>query len=602
MGGSFRKRGDFENMKRPTKNAKTRARLKWLGRSWWFRSGLILAVLAVGAGAGMWALGKLERRQSHKLVATAVDYLKKGKPEEASMGVETALRLNPQNAEALRMLARLRGAQGAGAESLDAMRRLAESGQLSLADLTTYAVSAARGGDWALAERLADAAARGGNPVLRHLLRAELLTSKNDFPGAEAELRLAAEADKTGNTQASLAKFLITHRLNAETAPEVLELLRGLSARPDELGAEALATAISRGLVPPNEIAGWIASLRTHPKKTSPQLLMADSAEILLNPPAKSEVAKKNAERLAGSPLPDRAAGMQWLFLVGEPSLAASMITRDEALQSQEILSLWLDTQAVQNRWDVILETLDQPNLPLASHNQTLFRGRALIELGRTEEGEKNYQSAYDETFTDLEKFLQTLTYLAAAGQTALFEQGLRATLANPENADKSLRAVVPAIARQRDATKLRRVYELALAEPSMAENLTARNDYDYLTLLLGEPVDAHKIALRSQANPRDFSFRLTNALALLRSGQGKQAITELENCEPDVHVAALPPHQKAVVAAALAGSGRREEALQVAAMVPPQALSIQELDLLRTYLAPPQDPPPKNPPAEKKG
>jgi hypothetical protein len=60
------------------------------------------------------------------------------------------------------MLARLREAQGSGQEAMEAMRRLSESGQLTLDDLSTYSMMAARNGDSALAERLADAAARGG--------------------------------------------------------------------------------------------------------------------------------------------------------------------------------------------------------------------------------------------------------------------------------------------------------------------------------------------------------------------------------------------------------------------------------------------------------
>ena len=129
---------------------------------------VVLLALIGGIGwAGVWTVGKVERRQSRKLVAMATEYLREGKIEEARMGVEAALRLNPANAEALRMLARFRLAQGANAEALDAMRRLTESGQLSFADLTSYALLAAREGDSALADRLVNSASAGGNAVLR---------------------------------------------------------------------------------------------------------------------------------------------------------------------------------------------------------------------------------------------------------------------------------------------------------------------------------------------------------------------------------------------------------------------------------------------------
>ncbi|MFM8364202.1 MAG: tetratricopeptide repeat protein, partial [Verrucomicrobiota bacterium] len=505
-------------MKRPTKFGKARVRLRRTWKSWWFRSIMFLALIGMAAGAGLWAFGKLERRQSRGLVAKATEYLKEGKGEEARMGLETALRLDPKNAQALRLLAKLRDAQGAGAESLDAMRRLADSGQLTLEDLSAYAAAAAREGDWALAERLADAAARGGNPVLRHLLRAELLASKKDLEGAETEMRSAVEVDKSGNSKAALARFLMANRLNGETAPEILEMLRSLAARPDQIGADALGGAISNGLVPRNELPGWISSLRSHPKTNSQLLLLADTTEIQLNPNSKSAIAKKTAERLRTAPLPDRAAGMQWLVGIGEPALASSLLTRDEALQSRKTLSLWLDALSLQNQWSPILETLEQPANPLPKHLQSLYKARALSALNRSAESTAAYEQAYRDSQDDKEDFLETLAYLSLAGQDQLFETGLKKNLANPELAEPTLRALIPAVSRQRDAAKTRRIYDLAAAIPALAENPTLQNDRDYLTLLLRQPADLQKITTRSEANPRDFSFRVTAALALLQA------------------------------------------------------------------------------------
>jgi hypothetical protein len=93
--------------------------------------------------------------------------------------------------------------------------------------------------------------------------------------------------------------------------------------------------------------------------------------------------------------------------------------------------------------------------------------------------------------------------------------------------------------------------------------------------------VDAAAIARRSEANPRDFAFRVTHALSLLKGGDGRKALEVLENCEPDVHVAALPPHQKAIVAAAMASAGKQKEALQIAYQIAPMAVSEQEAAFL---------------------
>ena len=147
---------------------------------------------------------------------------------------------------------------------------------------------------------------------------------------------------------------------------------------------------------------------------------------------------------------------------------------------------------------------------------------------------------------------------------------------------------------RQRDSNS-RKIYPAdpgliaafaAATSPELANDPTLQNDMAYLNLLLGLPEDTKKLAFQSEANPRDFSFRATYALALLKAGKNKEALALLDSCEPDIHVASLPPHHKAIVAAALAANGRRNEALGTASILPPQQLSVQEIEFVRSYLA----------------
>ena len=548
---------------------------------------LILVVLCVAAYASYWAYGKLKGRQSRHLTKMATEYLQKNKVAEAEMSLQTAVRLKPNNAEALRVLARLQGATGKGPQSLETWQKLAASGGITLDDLAQYSMAASREGDQALAERLANAAAAGGNTVFKHVLRANFLLSKNDIPGAEAEFRQAVEVDTTGNSRAMLARFLLTRRLNAETAPEIREMLRELSKRPDAVGLEALTAAITRGLVPPAELPVWISALRQHPKSTAQALLLADAADIQLQPETKPTVVAKMLERMKGASLEDRARGLQFLLRMEEPAQAASLLARDEALKNRETLSLWLDAQSLTKNWPAVLDALSQPNLPLARHLTKLYRGRALLMSGKEAEGRAAFAEALQETEGSKAEFLETLAYLNLVGEDQLFDQGLQRALSDPETAKESFLRILPSVASRRDAARTRRAYEMAAAaSPELANDLTLQNDMAYLDLLLGLPVDIKKTAFLSEANPRDFSFRATHALALLKAGKNKEALSLLENCEPDIHVASLPPHQKAIVAIALAANGRRNEALGTASLLPPQQLSMQEFELVRSYLA----------------
>ena len=572
-------------------------RVRRIWRKWWVRLLLVVAVLGVGAGGALWAKGKLERRQSRKLTTMATEYLREGKGEEARMGLQAALRLDPRNAEALRLEARLRLAEGANAEALDALRQLTESGQLGFEDLTLYATLAAREGDTALADRLVNSAAAGGNAVLRHLLRAQVKAAGNDPAGAEKELREAVALDESGEAGFFLARFLMSRRLNAETAPEVLDLLKKFSGRPDRLGAEALAQGLSAGVVPPEELEGWISALRSHPEVNAQGLLLADGVEIRLRPATKSQVVGRMAARLQGKPLAERVQGMAMAMQVGEPQTASSLVEPAEAAGEVGIFSIWLDALGLQNRWAEILEALGREGQPLPEVLKGLYTGRALVAQGKTAEGRRAYGNALEAAFPKREEFLVAVAYLGRVGEDDLFEQGLRKALEDPDGRAEVMRAVVPSVAGRLDATRTRRVYEIAASMPGGGEDVVLKNDMDYLALMVGQPVDLAIIGERSRANPRDFALRVTHALALLRSGNAKQALQELENCEPDVHVATLSPQHKAVVAAALALNGRAPEAQAVAMSIPPMSLSKQEAEFLIACLQPNGSPTKKTPP-----
>jgi len=584
-------------MKKIPPFGRARVRVRRVLRNRFFRSLVVICVLAGMVGGGLWAKQKLEGRQSRKLAAMAKKSLQEGKAEEARMGLESALQLNPRNAQALRMMARLREAQGAGPEALDAMRRLSESGQMSLEDLRAYAVLAVRQGDLALAERLANASALGQNAMLRHMVRAEVAAAKNNPEEVEKELRAAVEEDKTGTAKFTLAQFLVTRRLNAETAPEVLGMLREISKRQDAMGAEALALALRSGVVPASEAESWVATMRAHPAAGARILLLADTAEIQMKPQTKGDVARRVRERLKGKPAEVRMEAMVWAIQIGEPAVASSLLQPDEAVRNAGVFSAWLDALSQQGRWAEISTQLERQDQPLPGYLKGLYAGRALAEQGKTKEGREVYAKVLEQAHAKREDFIQAVAYLGTAGEDWAFEQGLRQALKErPEEREKVMRAVIPAVAQRRDAARTLQVYQIAASTPGAAEDLTMRNDMDYLAILLGRPVDTKEIAARRQANPRDFPLRVTNAMALLRDGKGKEALQVLEDCEPDVHVMSLAPHQRMVVAAAMAASGKQKEADQVASTIPPISLSVQEAAFLVEHLrkAAPETPPSK--------
>lgn len=561
---------------------------------------LVALVVLAGAAYGVkWAWGKVENRRSLAMVQMAQGYLKEGKATEARMCLETALRLQPAQASALQTLARLQTQTGEAAAALQTWQKLAETGKITLPDLSIYASLAITQGDRALAERLANAVAAGGGGALSHRLKAELLLKQDNVAGAEEELRKAVAADATMDSKAALMNFLLERRWNAETSPEIQSLIGEMIDREDTLGLQALLTAISRGFVPADQLPARVEALRRHPAASERGRLVADSLAVRLNPSIKPSVVQNLVARNQNAPLEERTLALAWLLENAAPAEGVHLITREEALTNARSFLVWIDALSAAGDRGRVLEILDAENLPVSKTTRRLFRGRTLAFSGRQPEADAEFQSAFDESRVQGgDVFLETLSYLNLAGRQDLFEEGAAIALEDPSKAVSSFRRLLPSVMTARDASRTRRIYAIAARSPALSQDLTLQNDISFLDLLLGNPVDPREIAFRSEANPRDFSLRATHALAQLKAGRAKDALQTLEDCEPDVHVATLPPHHKAIVACALAANGKRQEALSIMGTVPPTGLSVQEVAFVQSFLTEPS-PTPSPTPAE---
>ncbi|NDG73664.1 MAG: hypothetical protein EBY32_20640, partial [Proteobacteria bacterium] len=227
-----------------------------------------------------WLAPKLKARQSGEFLKVAERYLSTGKTRDAVMSLNSSLRLMPDNPAALRLLAKIQTAQG-DPVALETWKKLMATGKGQFEDLGIYAEVAVKQQDWALADRLADATAVTGNKAMPHLIRARLLSLKGNPSLIETELRQAVDKDETLVSKRALAELLLSQRLNEKRSKEAFEILREISKSQDASGAEALATALFKGIVPPDEIPGWIAAIRAHPDSSQRLLCMADYTESM---------------------------------------------------------------------------------------------------------------------------------------------------------------------------------------------------------------------------------------------------------------------------------------------------------------------------------
>jgi tetratricopeptide (TPR) repeat protein len=458
-------------------------------RKLWIILGALLFLGISGIGA-RWAYGKWINRQSWSLAALAETQLREGRVDEALMSLDTSLRLRPDNPLALRQLALTYTATGQRQKALAAWQKLSESNQLTAADAAAYGMLAGVEGEWALANHIIDSFNIGNKGPESDLLRANISSLRGDIAGTEASLRKAVEKDSTPRSRATLADFLLSKRLNSSTRPEILALHRDLITLPDETGANALAAALQARIVPDDERAEWIASLREHPKASPAHLLAADSAEAAADPAATPLLAAKVSARLANASVAERRLGFLWLGRHNQPARALRLITRDETLADPTFFAAWIEALADTGKLPQILETLDLPANPLPPARTALYRGRTLQLLGRPSEADTAYQAALAASANSTTDKLAALAYIQDAGETALFETEVQKLLADPTHARNAYESLLPVVAKRRDISAICRLHELALASPALPQKTSIQNEIDYCDLVLDRPVD----------------------------------------------------------------------------------------------------------------
>jgi tetratricopeptide (TPR) repeat protein len=557
-------------------------------RRWRYPLVLLAILLLAGASyAGYWAYGKILNRQAYALVGRAMEDMRAGKIQEARMGAETALRIQPGHVPATRLLGRIQAASGQPEAALATFQKLTDERQLSLDDIKLYASLASQNGETQLAERLAKAVGTNGDPAFPHLLKANALLREKKPAEAEAELRAAVQVDQTDTSKIAYLDFLLANRRPGQSMVEAATMIQDFSGRDDAIGANALALGLRTGLMNPDKRGEWVEKLRAHPKANAGHRLLADSAAVTINPEAKSEIAAALAKDFQSRPLADRAAAAKWLVARREQALALSILPLEEAITERGAFIVWLDAQALAGDWSDSLAALDRQDNPLTSHTSKLFRGLALKKLGKTAEADASLQAAITESANDPEKFAFATTYLLGIDENTLFESNLARVAARPDLAPALWRSAYPAIRAKRDAAFSLRFLEALSASSELAAMPEFQNELAYLQILLGQPAAIDALGKRVDENPDDLANLSVLAFHNLKTGNAGTAMALFDGYGPDVDARTLPPRILTIYSATLAANGKKDLALKIASLIPREAPTRQEVEFLKKYLQP---------------
>ncbi len=525
----------------------------------------------------------VETRQSRELARLGAEYMAKGDRESARMSAQTSLRLQPKNADALRILAQILGSEGRTGEALEVYQKLGETGQATMPEFKTYAVTASKAGYTSIADWIGGWVAQQGEPDFPHLMRATTLESEGRIPEAKAEYRLALQAVRNDRTKRAMARFLLANSDLGESDAQVFELLEGITKNNGDAGHEALLVGLLSGVVPAGNRPEWLNRLRAHPFANEQSFAVADAIEVEADPAAKPRLVAEMIQRVYGKSLEDRLLTGRWLLRHGEAAQVEKILPLDQAQSRADAFVLWIEARAAAGDWQAVLHAVDSNPQAFPPGMRLLLRGQALKKIGRPGEARSDYLRAISECGGNPSLLIPALAFLQSDGEGEIFRQYSQPLLANEATALTTIQQLAPALQQRGDAQAVRDFLQFAADAGPLATYSALQNEMAYLDLVLGKPVPLATLEERARNFSDDPAFHFTLALAQLRQGRKAEALATAG--AQKLRARDLAPQHQLILACILAANGQTEKATRIRQILQIAPLTRQERELLAKYL-----------------
>lgn len=541
---------------------------------------LYFAAPAVGGAIKAW--------QSRRLAHQAFAMIEQKKWSEANAKARDAYLLRPSEPESWRAIARLASRTGQGVAALEWWKKIDEKHRLTIEDRRDYVAAALVAGELAAAAPQVDLllSQKGGPAPVDLLLAAQLAARRQDGvlaldytqrattdPRAKPNELLAGAVlvlsmTKTNSPFYSEAWESIAKLARDSTNPASLDALAFLASQqsraPSPLTGEEIPFSLGAGAatqaattMSPVDVAN---ALEKHPDARPFHQLLALGLRAQHDPALATQYVADAVERFGGGDDETLAALAAWLNSVGRADKTLQVLPLDRALRRQDLYLRHVDALAALERWPEVKAILSSERFPLEPVFQHMYLAIARTRLGDTTAATNEWQRA-------LEAANAPAKLLALAGYA---EQ-------NHVNdvADRAYSEAIRLAPKNRGAYAGRLRMALTSGHTAQAQTIlgeivklwpddaAARNQNDYLGLLLGASGDAAEAAERQAEilvaqEPLNWSARATLGLARLRLGRKADALAVFRRVRA---TGSEPPGALAVRAAILAVNGYEEGA-----------------------------------------
>lgn len=367
---------------------------------------------------------------------------------------------------------------------------------------------------------------------------------------------------------------------------EALQRMKVLATSQDNIAFEALLVMASTPNLS-NELMKWtLNQLEKHPSTSSDRMIRIAELQLKLNNPAfplgKTPSALSDyIHQWKTTPPIDRAPYLRWLNHNKLHSFALTFTTEEEAKVAPHVFLAWADSMSLSGKWKELDQLFQHPeSLPIPLFHSSLFRSRISIALKEPDVAKLRWKRALASTENNPVELWYAVSYAMRMKRTDFAEEALWKLTSISGSTDAAYTSLIRLAQNNGKTNRLHEVLKKYLDERPF--NLSVKNDYTYISLLLGkEDQDSVEIASELfKSHPNIMAYRVTLSLSLLKTGQPKPALILMDRSR--VNWDEMPDHWKLVYARSLHANGHAKYAKEIVSKIQREKLRKEELQLIK--------------------
>ena len=540
--------------------------------------GLIL-IVSIG---GVLGFHQFRAWQQRRLVAEANALVNQGDYRRASLDARRILQINPESAEACRILARIFEKAGTRA-ALDWRRRVMDLGKATPNDLILLARAAVRFDDRATADvAMSKLPPSAKETAEYHALLADIAFAQRDGVEMEHQLGEAARLEPTNKDYnmrlAALRLGASDPALRAEGKKVLVEMQNDPALRRDAtryLTEDALRQNMTFAAL---ELARQLDGL---PDRTfSDRLLLLTALDAAKD---NGFAAFLEEMKTSSADEPEHAAALlTWLNMHKRESEAIAWSAKlPPGILGQKMVQIALsDSYVGAKDWAGLQRLANSGNWGTVDFLRNALHARALRELGNTPESASQWNEALKKVTADPRQTLSLAETVEKWGWRAEAIELLWVVAKDSVKGGDALRLLYRYFAKNGDTENL---YRVLLHEVELhPDDLNVQNNFAQLSLLLGLNSDRGQKAAREvyEKDRKNPAYVSTYAFAIHTAGDSKKAVKVLETLSPEqLHKPEIAAYYGVILAAA-GDSTRAAEFLDLgekATLLPPEKALIEK-------------------------